>query len=198
MDLRITESIADSSTNIKMPYTKGTSLCLVHTAEASTCVFFLCKGNFPSHKTSATSDLKATTTLNLTFCDKWQTKATTDKVLFLLCTVYDILSSVYSSSHGCAKSSCCCGVAAQPAYIMSPFSDRFIDFALRSAPSLKLFNTRTNWDRYVPTAQNRSLANWKGWTLSSTDLYTTMRRNGKRKNVPHRSMPFVLVINASG
>lgn len=98
-------------------------------------------------------------------------KTTTDKLLFLLSAVYDILSSIYSSFHGCAKSSCSSGVAAQPAYIMSPFSDRLIDFALPSAPSLKLFNTRTNWDRYFPTAQNRSLANWKRWTLSLTDLY---------------------------
>lgn len=65
---------------------------------------------------------------------------------------------------------------------MSPFSDRFIDFALPSAPSLKLFNTRTNWDRYFPTAQNRSLANWKRWTLSPTDPYGRLggMERGKR------------------
>lgn len=120
----------------------------------------------PEHKTVHAADLKGPTSR-----DKWQAWAATDKVLFLLCTVYDILSSVYSSFRASAKSSCSCAAAAQPAYIMSPFSDRFIDFALPSAPSLKLFNTRTNWDRYFPTAPNRSLANWKRWTLSLTDLY---------------------------
>lgn len=142
----------------------------------------LCWENFWSHKTSLPpSDSKVSTTLNLTLGDKWQAKTTTDKVLFLLCTVYDILSSLYSSFHGFAKSFCSRGVAAQPAYIMSPFSDRFIDFALPSAPSLKLFNTRTNWDRYFPTAQNRSLANWKRWTLSPTDLYKRLGEKERGK-----------------
>lgn len=65
-------------------------------------------------KTVYASDLKGlNNTKSFFFCDKWQAKATTDKVLFLLCTVYDILSSVYSSFHGSAKSSCSCEVAAQ-------------------------------------------------------------------------------------
>lgn len=37
-------------------------------------------------------------------------KTTTDKLLFLLCTVYDILSSVYLSFRACAKSFCSGGV----------------------------------------------------------------------------------------
>lgn len=156
----------------KCPNAKGIRCILLSGTRWGLNFCLLCVGRTSlTAKTETASDLKVSASLNLTFCDKCQAKTTTDEVLFLLCTVYDILSSVYSSFHGCAKSSCSCRVAAQPAYIMSPFSDRFIDFALPSAPSLKLFNTRTNWDRYFPTAQNRSLANWKRWTLSPTDLY---------------------------
>lgn len=146
-----------------MSRTRGLNSCLLHYGRTSLATKPVCA-----------SDLKVETTLNHTFCDKWQSKTTTDKVLFLLCTVYDILSSVYSSFHACAKSSCSRGATPRPAYIMSPFPDRFIDFALPSAPSLKLFNTRTNWDRYFPIAQNRSLANWKRW--SPTDLYRDKER----------------------
>lgn len=114
-------------------------------------------------------DSEVSTTVNHTSWNKWQFKTTTDGPLFLLCTAYDVLSSTYSSLPGCSKFSCSHREAAPPAYIMSPFSDRFIDFSLPSAPSLKLFYTRTNWDRYCPTAWNRSLANWKRWTLSPAD-----------------------------
>lgn len=69
---------------------------------------------------------------------------------------------------------------------MSPSSDRFIDFFLPPPPPqhhLSNFSTAelTETDIF-PTAQNRSLANWKRWSFKPRRSIRKIRRDGKRKS----------------